>query len=997
MIARIPPSPRLTLVTLLGLFCSLCLSACASPDPSARTLMVLPAADGQWDDPAGMAMLNGFTTIQAAVDAANPGDTVEIPSGTYNEFVQTTSGVSLHGAGQGQTTVVGRIKVSGQLDATISALSIVCVSSVGMPMEGTSNVLVQDVEITGCSAGLLLEDVTTDVVLDDLYLHGNTAFGVELQVVERITISNCLVLSNGYGGIYATYSDDVLTTHNTIIGNGFGASPTHYQGGVILDDFVVGEVFNNIITGNTHGLECLGCTGSWSHNLVWGNSVDYTGNASSGAGDLSADPDFVAAAEGDYHLSATSPAIDAGNPAFSVATDADGEARPAGAGPDIGLDEFVESGLSLQLTEVMANPSVEGTGEFVEVLNTGSTAVDLLGMVLTDGDQSDALYAFDFSPTILEPGARAVIIDSQYAFQYAIDAAVPLLTTGDTTLGNGLTTSDPITLFESDGLTLVATFSFPSDPGDGTSLELSEVDAGDVPGNWLPSQCAGGSSPGDVACFPDAGDPAALVITEVLANALEEGNGEFVELWNSGAEPVDGAGLVLMDGGGSDDVLQSFDGGVALIPPGQHALIVDPDWTHAAFVPPNVVLLTTGDSTLGNGLSTSDTVTLFAPDGSTVIDSFSSPTDPGDGVSIEKIANGDGDVPTNWQPSSVACSTGPSPGRLNGASGGSCGPLVINEVMSNPIVEATGEFVELWNAGLDDVQLLGLVLSDGDVSEPLVAFEAGPTVLPGGGYAVIIDSGSPSAADLPEDTIVLTSGDATLGNALSTKDVISLFEADGATPIDSFGFPFNPGNGVSAERIDVAGAPDSSGNWTASPCAAGSSAGFANCAASGQVGDADSDYDVLITEVMSNPLVESTGEYVELYNAGTDPVDLAGAVLWDGDATDPLQGYADPTDTILAAGGWAVVLDSGYAGQYSIPGDALLLTTDDAAIASGLALDDTVTLFEADGVTVMGAFSWPLDAGDGVSVQRLDLLEDDVESNWAAGTCGPTPGAPNCP
>ena len=983
--------------TLPPLACALALAACAPPPDAGDVLYVRPPADGEWDDPASMALVAGFGTIQDAIDAASPGDTIEIPSGTFNEMVVLTSGLTLHGAGQGQTVVVGRIRMEGGSDATISSLTVQCVSSVGIYLTAPTNVLVQDVEVTDCNAGLLLEDFPNNILLDDLYLHGNDIFGVELQGTEQVTLSNSLVISNGFGGLYSTYSYGSLIAHNTFVGNGFAASPTSNQGGIDLDEGSEDVVANNIVTGNTHGLECLACEATWSSNLIWGNNVDYAGEASAGAGDLASDPGFVDPTEGDYHLDPASPAIDSGDPALSVATDADGDARPVGAAPDRGLDEYAPSALALVLTEVMANPSDEGTGEFVEVLNAGGVAVDLAGLVLSDGDQEDALVAFDAGVTTLQPGARAVVVDSQYAGQYSIDAAVTLLTTADNTLGNGLTTSDPVLLLEADAQTTIASFSFPGDPGDGTSLELSDVDAGDVAGNWQPSVCAAGHSPGGPACFPEAGDAGALVITEVLANAVVEASGEFVELWNSGSEPINGAGLVLEDGGGHDDTLQALQGGVALIQPGEHALVVDPDWDYSAFVPAGVVLLTTGDSSLGNGLSTADEVTLLQPDGSTVIDTFTSPSDPGDGVSIERIDYATGDVPTNWQPASVACTSPASPGRLNGAAGGACGALVVNEVMSNPLSESSGEYVELFNAGLDDVDLDGLVLSDGDAPDVLVPFEAGPTVLPAGGFALVIDSGFAGDFVIPGDAIVMTSPDATIGNALSTTDEITLFEADGVTVIDAFGFPFNPGNGVSAERVEIGGAPDAAANWEGSTCGGGGSPGFANCVTTGASGNDDSDSDLLITEVMSNPLVEATGEYVELYNDGVDPVDLAGAILWDGDAADPLEGWIDPAATVLDPGGWAVILDAGYTGQYAIPAGALLLTTDDAALASGLSLSDPVTLFEPDGVTILATFSWPLDAGNGNPVERLDLAVGDLETNWAAASCGPPPGGAASP
>jgi len=979
------------------------LVACAPASP--RTLYVEPPPDGEWDDPAGMALVSGFGTIGDAIAAASPGDTVAVPAGTYFENLFMADGVHIVGAGQGQTTVVGNANFMGITGASLGSLTMVAGSwysgsptwnSYGVECDEESNITVYDVELSGWEHAVFAQGATyVHVTASNLVSNSN---GVFIEYSDGVEIANNFFASNLTSGVsWADTSPAAVVVHNTFVGNGF-VNPEGISdpAAVQIDDPGGQEIYNNIMTGNFAGLNCDGCTAAWGYNDVWGNVTDYAGSASPHVTDLSVDPGFADAPEGDYHLAATSPLIDVGTGDSSHSYDIDGDVRPFGEEVDIGMDEFVVSSVSLLLSEVMANPAVEGTGEYVEVLNTGAAPVDLAGLVLSDGAQHDALVPFDGGVTTVAPGARAVIVDPEYAGQYSIGAGVTLLTTDDTTLGNGLTTADPITLYEADAATVVATFSYPSDPGEGVSLELSDAGAGDVAGNWLASQCPDGRSPGAGPCFPDAGDPGALVITEVLANALDEGSGEYVEVWNSGVEPVDGAGLVLEDGGGHSDVLLALGGGVALIDPGEHALIVDPDWPFDAFVPPGTVLLTAPDSTLGNGLSVSDSVTLFAPDGTTVIDAFSFPEDPGDGHSVEKIDYAAGDLASNWQAATDACTTGSSPGRLNGSAGGRCGPVVVNEVMSNPLSEATGEYVELWNTGLDDVDLAGLVLSDGDAAEALVPFDGGPTVLAAGGYAVVVDSGFEADYAVAADAVLLTSADATLGNALSTTDPIALYEADGVTLIDSFGYPFNPGNGTAAERVEVDGA-DSASNWVASPCSAGGSPGFANCATTGEAGGGDSDLDVVITEVMSNPVVESTGEYVELYNDGPDPVDLAGFELWDGDATDPLEGLLDPTDTVLEPGAWAVILDSQYDGAYAIDADALLLTTDDAAIASGLALDDELVLFEPDGTTVVSTFSWPMNAGDGNSIERLDLGQGDEEANWGAAACGPTPGAANCP
>jgi len=52
------------------------------------------------------------------------------------------------------------------------------------------------------------------------------------------------------------------------------------------------------------------------------------------------DPRFVNGANGDFHLIAGSPAIDAADPAATSAVDFDGTSRPQGAGRDLGAFEY---------------------------------------------------------------------------------------------------------------------------------------------------------------------------------------------------------------------------------------------------------------------------------------------------------------------------------------------------------------------------------------------------------------------------------------------------------------------------------------------------------------------------------------------------------------------------------------------------------------------------------------------------------------------------------
>jgi len=982
------------------------LTACVSPAPTPRartTVLVRPAPDGEWDDPGQAAQTWAFDTIQGAIDAASTPSVVEVPSGTYVENLTMRDDVWVQGAGQGETWLVGTVRFSGTISPThLSHLSAVDPDWYASGTEYTHDgVVVDDSRAVLEDVGLWHFDDGVRAV-NDAHLEVSRStlarnwYGADVQG-SVLTFGANLVASNGAGGVVVWNDGSGVVAGNTLVGNAFAATESYLVGALSFGASATPSVAqDNLVVSNYYGLGCSSCSTPFGYNLVWGNTTDYINDAAQKPTDVGVDPHFVNASEGDYHLSPGSAAIDAGK-AVGLPVDFEGEARPQGATYDIGMDEFASSSYDLQITEVMANAAVESTGEFVEIRNAGTAAVDLAGLIVSDGDDDDALVAFDGSSTTLDAGAYAVIVDPDYNDDYTIDPSVPKLTTTDSTIGNGLTTSDRVTLFESDGTTIISTFGFPRDPGDGVSMEMVDLSTGDAAGNWRPSQCSGGSSPGAAACFPPSGDPTGLILTEIMANPKVESSGEYVEIYNPTDLEIDAGGLQLTDGD-TTDVLQGYQGGSTLVPPHRHALIIDAGYALDYYLPTDVPLLTTGDQTLGNGLSTSDPITLSTADGATVIDTWSSPFDPGDGRSVERIDYSIPDIPSNWQSASVACSGGKSPGRLNGAAGGTCGMLVISEVMANPLNEDTGEFVELYNPGPESVYLAGLRFTDGDTVDTITSYQGGSTMVDPGGYALVVDAEYGGQYPIAAGTVLVTTDDTTLGNSLSVSDDVTLLVRDGEHVIDAYRFPINPGNGTSVERVDLLTTVDSQDNWLPSTCAAGASPGADNCVTQSSSGVDPSDLPIRITEVMANPLDEQTGEFIELYNGGSQSVDLLHFVLYDGDAVDTLFGLNDLYDTVLDPGKYALILDSDYAGQYSIPSGTLLLTTDDHTLASGLATSDPVWLFEDDAQHLVDSYTFPFDPGNGVSVEKQVIGIGDVQTNWAASTCasGSSPGTGNC-
>jgi hypothetical protein len=126
---------------------------------------------------------------------------------------------------------------------------------------------------------------------------------------------------------------------------------------------------------------------------------------------------------------------------------------------------------------------------------------------------------------------------------------------------------------------------------------------------------------------------------------------------------------------------------------------------------------------------------------------------------------------------------------------------VITEFQRNPVGgassspgDASHEFVEITNLGVDTVRLDSLCLSDGVESDTVVPWPAplpihgdcmtGTTVLLPGRTALILDRDYPAAVDsvpssrLPirAGTVLLTVGDAELGNGLANDDGVVLYK-----------------------------------------------------------------------------------------------------------------------------------------------------------------------------------------------------------------------------
>lgn len=327
-------------------------------------------------------------TIQVAIDAANPGDQIEVAPGTYYEAIDFKGkAVRLYSSGGPTLTTI---------DATgLDASVVSCVSG-----EGADTVL-EGFTITGGAGtqtylgkwgGGMYNYASSPTVINCAFSHntpqaagggmanvgssptvinctfsdnttaaGGGMFNGEIGVVpSEPRVANCVFIRNeaAWGGAMWNYMSNPRVI-NCTLSNNTGAIPGMYN-----EYYSHPTVTNSILWGNGSGSQITDVFGSSA-------AVTYTDvqNGYPGTGNIDADPMFRDASNADYRLLSGSPCIDAGNNAAvpaDLTKDLEGNPRIVNFVVDMGAYEYA---IVVQV-QIDIKP-----GSYPNAINLGSNGV----------------------------------------------------------------------------------------------------------------------------------------------------------------------------------------------------------------------------------------------------------------------------------------------------------------------------------------------------------------------------------------------------------------------------------------------------------------------------------------------------------------------------------------------------------------------------------------------------------------------------------------------
>lgn len=209
-----------------------------------------------------------FSTIQEAVIAANPGDTILVRNGTYSEHVVVDRALTLLGQDRSFTIIDGALNGTAiELTTNNIRISAFTIRSGyrGIHIKSDQNTISNNNITLNTYEGLLVEDSVGNTITNNL-IHSNGEDGIYMINTRNNTLQRNSIAFNNWTGIFVETAHGEIITNNTVDHN--------EKFGVRCDDCRRISITGNTISRNTlAGINLFNTTDSDFHH---NNFIDNT-------------------------------------------------------------------------------------------------------------------------------------------------------------------------------------------------------------------------------------------------------------------------------------------------------------------------------------------------------------------------------------------------------------------------------------------------------------------------------------------------------------------------------------------------------------------------------------------------------------------------------------------------------------------------------------------------------------------------------------------------
>jgi len=146
--------------------------------------------------------VNSNESIQDAIDTSNPGDTIKVAAGTYNEKIIITKSIEIIGENKDTTIINGGNKASGNCvhifadNIEVTGFTLTnCFS--GAVTVWSTNVTLSNLDIYDVQNGIVMME-SDEIIAQDNIITGNI-YGIVQQTSDKSQIINNKILENTLG------------------------------------------------------------------------------------------------------------------------------------------------------------------------------------------------------------------------------------------------------------------------------------------------------------------------------------------------------------------------------------------------------------------------------------------------------------------------------------------------------------------------------------------------------------------------------------------------------------------------------------------------------------------------------------------------------------------------------------------------------------------------------------------------------------------------------